>query len=90
MLENNRIFPLYYDNIFIAEFPDNLNYNSKKSFTSIEISLHTANCLNKEIDYSLKDRVDNELFMEMMEISKIIANTDLLKSKLGFSIHKNK
>ena len=90
MLENNRIFPLYYDNIFIAEFPDNLNYNSKKCFTSIEISLHTANCLNKEIDYSLKDRVDNELFMEMMEISKIIANTDLLKSKLGFSIHKNK
>lgn len=90
LLENSEIFPLYYDNIYITEFPDNLNYNSKKSFTSIEINLHTANCLNKEINYSLKDRIDNELFMKMMEISKIVANTDLLKGKLNFSIHKNK
>ena len=90
VLENNKIFPLYYDNIHITEFPENLNYNSKKSFTSIELNLHTANCINKEITYSLKDRMDNELFMEMMKISEIIANTDLLKSKLDFSIHKNK
>lgn len=90
VLENNKIFPLYYDNICITEFPENLNYNSKKSFTSIELNLHTANCINKEITYSLKDRMDNELFMEMMKISEIIANTDLLKSKLDFSIHKNK
>lgn len=90
ILENNKIFPLYYDNIYISEFPENLNYNSKRSFTSIEINLHTANCISKEINYSLKDKVDNELFMEMMEISKIIANTDLLKGKLDFSIHKNK
>ena len=90
ILENNKIFPLYYDNIYIAEFPENLNYNSKKSFTSIEITLHTANCINKEYTYSLKDKADNELFMEMMEISKTISNTDLLKGKLEFSIHKNK
>ena len=90
ILENNKIFPLYYDNIYIPEFPENLNYNSKRSFTSIEFNLHTANCLNKEINYSLKDRMDNELFMEMLEISKIIANTDLLKGKMEFSIHKNK
>jgi hypothetical protein len=89
-LENNNIFPLYYDNIYVSEFPENLNYNSKRSFTSIEISLHTLNCLNKEINLSLKDKVDNELFMEMMKISNIIANTDLLKGKLDFSIHKNK
>lgn len=90
VLENNKIFPLYYDNIYISEFPENLNYNSKRSFTSIEINLHTANCLNKDADYSLKDKSDNELFMEMMKISEIIANTDLLKGKLNFSIHKNK
>ncbi len=90
ILENNKIFPLYYDNIYIADFPENLNYNSKKSFTSIEITLHTANCLNKEINYSLKDRVDNELFMEMMKISEKVANTNLLKGKSDFSIHKNK
>ena len=89
-LENNKIFPLYYDNIFIYEFPENLNYNSKKSFTSIEINLHTANCLSKDCNYSLKDKEDNELFMEMIRISKIIADTNLLKGKLDFSIHKNK
>lgn len=89
-LINNNIFPLYYDNIYISEFPENLNYNSKRSFTNIEVTLHTANCLNKDICYSLKDKIDNELFMEMMKLSNIIANTDLLKGKSNFSIHKNK
>jgi len=90
LLENNKIFPLYYDNIYIYEFPENLNYNSKKSFTSIEINLHTANCLSRDCNYSLKDKSENELFSEMIKISKIIAKTDLLKGKLNFSIHKNK
>ena len=90
LLENNKIFPLYYDNIYIYEFPENLNYNSKKSFTSIEINLHTANCLSKDCDYSLKDKDDSELFNEMIKIAKIISKTDLLKGKLDFSIHKNK
>lgn len=90
LLENNKIFPLYYDNIYIYEFPENLNYNSKKSFTSMEINLHTANCLSKECNYSLKDKEDSELFNEMMKIAKVIAKTDLLKGKLDFSIHKNK
>lgn len=89
-LENNKIFPLYYDNIFIYEFPENLNYNSKKSFTSIEINLHTANCLSRDCNYSLKDKEDNELYKELIKISEIIANTDLLKGNLDFSIHKNK
>lgn len=90
ILENNKIFPLYYDNIYIPEFPENLNYNSKKSFTSIELNLHTANCISKEVNYSLKDKDDNELFLEMIKISNLIANTDLLKGNLDFSIHKNK
>jgi len=90
LLENNKIFPLYYDNIYIYEFPENLNYNSKRSFTSIELNLHTANCLDRDCNYSLKDKPDNELFLEMIKISKIIAKTDLLKDKSDFSIHKNK
>lgn len=90
LLENNKIFPLYYDNIYIHEFPENLNYNSKRSFTSIELNLHTANCLDRDCNYSLKDKPDNELFLEMIKISKIIAKTDLLKDKSDFSIHKNK
>lgn len=90
ILENNKLFPLYYDNIYIHEFPENLNYNNKKSFTSIELNLHTANCLDRDCNYSLKDKEDNELFNEMMKISEKIANTDLLKGKLDFSIHKNK
>lgn len=90
LLSDNKVFPLYYDNIFITEFPENLNYNSKKSFTSIELNLHTVNCISKDSNLALKDRIDNELFMEMMKVSNIIANTDLLKGNMGFSIHKNK
>lgn len=90
LLENNRIFPLYYDNIYICEFPENLNYNSKRSFTSIELNLHTTNCIDKESNYSLKDKTDNELFCEMMKISEAIANCGLLKGQSDFSIHKNK
>jgi len=90
ILIDNKIFPIYYENIYICEFPENLNYNSKRSFTSIELNLHTTNCLSKDSNYSLKDKPDNELFMEMMKISEVIANTDILKGKSDFSIHKNK
>jgi len=90
LLIDNKIFPMYYENIYICEFPENLNYNSKRSFTSIELNLHTANCIDRDINYSLKDKLDNELFVEMMKVSEAISNTDLLKGKSDFSIHKNK
>tara|TARA_B100000963_G_C22628077_1_gene673408 strand:+ start:1197 stop:1772 length:576 start_codon:yes stop_codon:yes gene_type:complete len=91
ILNNNDIFPSYLDNIFIYDFPDNINYNKKRSFVSLEINLHTIN-INKQIEenYSLSEKGDNKIFNEALKVCKIISNTELLKGKLDFTIHRFK
>src|ERR1035437_890720 len=90
-LEKNNIFPLYYDNISLCEFPENLNYNNKKSFTSIELNLHTKNCMkSNENSVEFKNETNNVMFAETIEICKIIANTPVLKGETGFIISKEK
>ena len=61
LLIDNPIFPLFYDNIYIYEFPENLNYNAKRSFTSIEINIHTKNCLIPKVEISVYDAMSEEL-----------------------------
>jgi len=92
LLENNKLFPYFNENIFIYDFPDNLNYNNKKSFTLIEINLHTSNCIkNEEEKIPLKNKGDQtELFQELIKIAKRMADSDLLKGNKKFSIHKSK
>lgn len=87
-LENNSFFPFYYDNIFTYDFPENINYNNKKSFTTIELTLHTCNSTKTSEVYSLKK--DSDLFNELVTIANRICTTDLLKSKLDFKIFKSK
>lgn len=92
-LSNNFYFPYYSENIFTYDFPDNLNYNDKKSFTSIELALHTTNCqkgVNDKSFYPLNNKRNTELFDELLKISKIIVQTDLLLGKGNFSISKRK
>ena len=91
ILENNKYFPYYYDNIFTFDFPENLNYNKKKSFTNIELTLHTINTTletNKKLPFKTKN--NSEIFDELLKISKIICHSDLLKGKLNFKISKSK
>lgn len=91
LLYKNKIFPYYYDNIYVYNFPENLNYNNKRSFTSIEISLHTLNCSQKEEkQYSLKNKSGTEIYDELIKIVKIISANELLTGKLNFSIHNRK
>lgn len=91
ILSESKYFPYYYENIFIYDFPENLNYNKKRSFTSIELNLHTINCQNNtKSSLPLKNKNNSELFDELILITKKIVNTDLLKGKLNFSIHKKK
>lgn len=91
VLSNNDIFPNYLENIFIYDFPDNLNYNKKRSFVSLEINLHTIN-LNENIEenYPLSQNGNTKLLDEAMKVCDIISNTDLLKGNLEFTIHKSK
>lgn len=91
ILEKNEMFPYYLDNIFVYDFPDNINYNAKRSFVSIQMNLHTINCKEDIIDcYELNDRKDTRIFNEAKKICQIISDSDLLQGKLDFTIHKRK
>ena len=93
-LIDNKFFPFYFENIYSYDFPDNLNYNNKKSFVNIEIHLHTINnninSKNLNNFYSLKNSIDNQLFFELITIANIIGNSDLLRSKNNFLVFKKK
>lgn len=89
ILKDNKYFPLPLENIYIYDFPNNLNYNNKKSFVSIELNLHTINCVSNE-KYSLKNNSKNELFNELIKIYKLIETSDLLLGKKDFNIYKSK
>lgn len=93
-LIDNKLFPFYYENIYSYDFPENLNYNNKKSFVNIELHLHTINnniiSDNPNDFFTLKSDINNELFFELITIANIIGNTDLLREKENFSIYKKK
>ena len=91
ILTDNNIFPEYLENIFIYDFPDNLNYNKKRSFVSLEINLHTINSNeNIEENYPLSEKGNTKILDEAMKVCDIISNTELLKGNLDFTIHKSK
>jgi hypothetical protein len=91
LLERNCIFPFYLENIFVHNFPDNINYNKKRSFVSIELNIHTLNCLKEcESKYPLTDKEDNIIYKEAKKVCEIISNSELLMGKLDFTIHKKK
>ncbi len=90
ILKDNRYFPFSNDNIYVYDFPHNLTYNKKRSFVSIELNLHTINCLSKKTQYPLKTKRDTKLFDELLKVYNTIATSKLLKGKLGFTIHKSK
>ncbi len=90
-LECNKIFPYYFDNILTYDFPENLNYNDKKSFTNIELTLHTINNkLKNDEKIPFKTKLNSDIFNELLNISKTMCQSDLLKNKLDFKISKSK
>lgn len=90
ILEKNEIFPYYLDNIYTFDFPENINYNKKRSFVSLELNLHTLNCENKEKKYALNNKKDTFIYKEALAVCEKIVNSDLLQGKLNFTIHNKK
>ncbi len=93
VLSNNKYFPFYYDNIFTFDFPENINYNDKRSFTTLELTLHTLNCdrhIANNYPYPLKNKPFSEIYIELIKIAQKMCSTDLLNSKLDFKIYKTK
>jgi len=92
ILQESKYFPFQEDNIYVCDYPENIAYNNKRCFTSIELNLHTANCLhNRTKNYPFKNMGDTELFDEVVKIAKVIASSELLSGKnKKFTIHKRK
>ena len=91
ILKSSRHFPFPEDNIFVFDCPENIAYNNKRCFTSVELNLHTSNCLSsRERNYPLKNIGDTELFDELINITKVIASSELLTGKRKFTVHKRK
>ena len=87
-LSSSYYFTNEKENIYIAEIPENFNYNNKKNFISIELHLHTLNTkpFNK---IPLSNKKNTRLFTEVIKIVEIIGNSRVLKGNSGFEI-KNK
>ncbi len=92
ILEKNNYFPFYYENIYLYEFPENINYNhSKRCYTYLEFNLHTLNSLPTTAKkYPLKNKNNSELFDECINVINTILKNDLFKNKLEFKVHKKK
>lgn len=86
-LEKNKYFPREKENIYIKNIPDNLNYNSKRNFISIELYLHTCNLFSQE-KLPLTIKKDTKLFTEAVRLSNIIASSDIIKGKSLFEVQK--
>lgn len=90
-LVDNFYFTDYDENMFIINIPDNINYNNKKNFVSVELYLHTLNNHIKPSEsYPLSKKKSSELYNEALAISKIMCDSDVLNSKLEFEISKKK
>lgn len=86
-LEKSLLFPKEKENIFIKNIPDNLNYNTKRNFISLELYLHTCNLFAQDkIPLSVKK--DTQLYDEAVRISNIIGNSDIIKGNSLFEIQK--
>ncbi len=90
-LKENKMFPNYLENIFVYDYPDNINYNKKRSFVSLELSLHTINSCDDIIEkYPLNDKKETKLLNEAIKVCQIISDSDLLQGKKEFTIHRKK
>lgn len=91
LLVENFYFPDHEENMFIINIPDNINYNDKKNFVSIELYLHTVNNHIKNSEsYPLSKKKNSKLYSEALSIAKVMCESGVLNSKLEFEISKKK
>lgn len=86
-LESHSLFPRVKENIFIKNIPDNLNYNTKRNFISVELYLHTCNLFNED-KIALSAKKNTTLFNEAVRLANIIGDSDILQDKSLFEIQK--
>ncbi len=87
-LENNYFFPKPKENLFIINTPENVNYNNKRNFVSLELYLHTVNLFDKAAQIPLSKK--SPLFEESLRIVNRIVNSEILSGESEFLITSRK
>jgi hypothetical protein len=85
-LKSNKYFPLENENIFIKNIPENLNYNGKRNYVSVELYLHTSN-IHSEEKLPLSYKKNTELFDECIRLSDIISNSEVFSDSKTFIVY---
>lgn len=90
-LKNNLKISDYFinekENIYIKNIPENINYNEKRNFISIELYLHTIN-IKKELQLPLSNKKNTKIFDEAITIANVIGNSKVLLKNNEFDIFK--
>ncbi|GIV44010.1 MAG: hypothetical protein KatS3mg035_1133 [Bacteroidia bacterium] len=86
-LVNNRYFPREKENIFIKNIPENLNYNNKKNYISVELYLHTCN-INSMNKLPISVNKNTELYDEAVRLSRLIGEADIFNNSEYFKVYK--
>jgi hypothetical protein len=85
-LKSNKYFPLESENIFIKNIPENLNYNGKKNYVSVELYLHTLN-IDSQDKLPLSQKKNTELFDECLRLSNIISQSEVFSNSKIFKVY---
>jgi len=85
-LKSNKYFPLENENIFIKNIPENLNYNGKRNYVSVELYLHTLN-IDSQDKLPLSQKKNTELFDECVRLSDIISKSEVFSNSKIFKVY---
>lgn len=86
-LKDNKYFTNEKNNIFIKNIPENINYNKKRNFISLELYLHTLN-ISEENKIPLSNKKNTEIFNEAVKVSNIIGDSEILSKGNEFNVFK--
>lgn len=85
-LKSNKYFPLESENIFIKNIPENLNYNGKRNYVSVELYLHTIN-IDSQDKLPLSQKKNTDLFDECVRLSDIISQSEIFSNSKIFKVY---
>jgi len=86
-LADNKYFTSEEDNIYIMNVPENINYNNKRNFISLELYLHTLN-IHSDKKIPLSNKKNTELYEEAVRIANLIGDSSILSDQEEFKVFK--
>lgn len=86
-LKSSEYFTNERNNIYIKNIPENINYNNKRNFISLELYLHTLN-ISGDRKLPLSNKKNTEIFEEAVKLANIIGDSSILSDRDEFEIFK--